>query len=94
MRPTTSSPSPACRCRYSRGEIEAFLRRKNKAPIPVGDAATQKTASGPVLLMAFPREDPITAEDSDVELTFKADRFEFKRRFNLKNMVVGGKLEL
>jgi hypothetical protein len=79
---------------YSRGEIEAFLRRKNKAPIPVGDAATQKTAAGPVLLMAFPRADPITAEDSDVELTFKADRFEFKRRFNLKNMVVAGRLEL
>lgn len=79
---------------YARGEIEAFLRRKNNAPIPVGEAATQKTAAGPVLLMAFPRADPITVEDGDVELTFKADRFEFKRKFNLKNMVVAGRLEL
>lgn len=79
---------------YSRGQIEAFLRRKGKPPIPVAEAASQKTATGPVLLIGFLRTDPIVLEDGDVEFTFKADRFELKKKFTLKNMVFGGKLEL
>jgi hypothetical protein len=79
---------------YSRGSIEAFLKRKGKPAIPVEEAGTEKTAAGPVLLIGFSAADPITLDEGDVELTFKSDRFEFKRKFTLKNMMFGGKLEL
>jgi hypothetical protein len=79
---------------YARGTIEAFLKRKGRDPIPAAEAGAEKSATGPVVLIGFPRTDPITVEEGDVELTFKADRFEFKRKFTLKNMMFGGKLEL
>lgn len=74
--------------------IEAFLRRDGKPPIPAGEAATQKGPEGMLLLIGFPRTDPVAIEDGDVEFVFKVDRLEVKRKFKLRDMMFEGKLEL
>jgi hypothetical protein len=45
-------------------------------------------------LFIFPRTDPITLDDKEVELDLKLGTMEAKRKFNLKDMVYNGKLEL
>jgi len=42
----------------------------------------------------FPKNEPITLEDKEVELDLKLGTMEAKRKFNLKDMVYNGKLEL
>jgi hypothetical protein len=74
--------------------VEAFLRRKDKADIPVQQAGSQPGAGGSsTLLLGFPRGD-ITPEDVEVELVAKFDRLEVKRKFKLAEMMFEGKLAL
>ena len=42
----------------------------------------------------FPRKAPLTADDKEVEFATKFGKSAVKTKFNLKNMVVNGKLEL
>ena len=89
---------------FQPGQVEAFLRPKNKPPIAAQQVTTDKTPAGFALLIAFPRTDPITLDDREVEFTFKAERFgvgiafsrpfEFTRTFKLRDMQVGDILEL
>ena len=74
--------------------VESFLRRSGKPPIPAAQATTQQQNGGPLLLIAFPRTDPITLDDGDVEVAFKLEQIEVKKKFKLKDMVFGGKLAL
>lgn len=71
-----------------------FLKRGNKPPLAVSEAAAQQTANGILLLFAFPKTDPITLDEKEVELVTKLGTFDVKRKFPLKDMVFRGKLEL
>jgi hypothetical protein len=74
--------------------IEAFLRRVGKTPIPAQQAGSQMLRGGSLLLIAFPRTDPITLDDGDVEFDVKLDQLEIRKKFRLKDLTFNGKLTL
>ena len=74
--------------------IEVFLRREGKPAIGATRANTQMTRGGALLLVGFPKTDPITLSEGDVELDVKMGEFSFKKRFKLKEMVYKGELAL
>ena len=74
--------------------LQGFLRREGKAPIGATQGATQMTRGGALLLVGFPRTDPITLEDSDVEFDVKLGPLEIKKKFKLKDMLFAVKLAL
>jgi hypothetical protein len=83
---------------YSRGgtgtTIESFLRREGKPPIPAQRAGSQPIPGGALLVIGFPRTDPITLDDGDVEFDVKVENLHFKKKFKLKDLVFAGKLAL
>ena len=46
------------------------------------------------IIFVFPKTQPIAADDKEVEFILKLGQVEAKRKFNLKDMVYNGKLEL
>ena len=68
----------------------ATLVRKDKDPIQAENA----TARDRVVYFLFPRTSPITLEDKEVEFVSKLGRLEVRRKFKLKDMMIGEKLEL
>jgi hypothetical protein len=79
---------------------ESFLKRSHQPPIAIADMAVQQAPASekaPAFLMVvfgFPRTDAITVEDKDVEFVTRLGQVEIKKKFNLKEMVLKGKLEL
>lgn len=77
-----------------------FLKRNNKPPIAVDEMAVQQAAAAPktpaflVVVFGFPRTDAIKLEDKDVEFVTKLGLIDIKKKFNLKDMVFHGHLEL
>ena len=47
-----------------------------------------------LMYFLFPRTDPITIADKNVEFVMKTERLEVKRKFNLKKMIYNGELSL
>jgi hypothetical protein len=85
--------------RYARSvpamKAETFLKRGgNKPPIAVSDVGAQQAETGIVVVFAFPKTDAILVEDKDVEFVTKLGQFDVKKKFNLKDMIFKGKLEL
>ena len=74
--------------------IDAFLHRDGKPDIPAARGAAQPAPGGVVLLVGFPRTDPITLADGDVEFELKIGALGVKKKFKLKEMVFHGRLEL
>jgi hypothetical protein len=74
--------------------IEAFLRRDGKPAIGATRGNSQMTRGGAVLLVGFPKTDPITLNDGDVEFDIKMGEFGFKKKFKLKEMLYKGQLTL
>jgi hypothetical protein len=73
----------------------AFLRRDGKAPIPLQQATPQMMRGGVLLLLRFPKTDPITLADEDVELDAKFGELQqIKKKFKLKDLVYRGELAL
>lgn len=73
----------------------AFLRLKGKPAIAAADVQADRQPRGGSLYLIFPREpNPIAVEDGEVEVFVKLPATEIKRKFNLKQMVFDGKLEL
>jgi hypothetical protein len=71
----------------------ATLLRKDKTP--VGAEGAQKIAGEPgAVAFLFPKAAAITLDDKEVEFVSKVGRLEVKRKFKLKDMVIGAKLEL
>jgi hypothetical protein len=71
----------------------AALQRKDKDPIPAGAVQRIPGEKGSVAFF-FPKTSAITLEDKEVEFVSKVVRIEVRRKFKLKDMVVGDKLEL
>jgi hypothetical protein len=74
--------------------LQGFLRRGGKPAIGATQGAAQMTRGGALLLVGFPRTDPITLEDNDVEFDVKLGPLEIKKKFKLKDMLFAGKLAL
>jgi len=71
----------------------AMLQRKDKDPIAAGSVQRIPGEKGSVAFF-FPKTSEITLEDKEVEFVSKVARIEVRRKFKLKDMVVGDKLEL
>ena len=84
--------------RYARAAATAgmtsFLRRGKKMPIPLAQGGVQEAGATLTLVFAFPRTDPITLDDKEVEFVTTIGTIEIKKKFNLKDLVFNGQLEL
>jgi hypothetical protein len=84
--------------RFSRATATAgttsFLRRGKKMPIALAQGGLQQDGATLTLVFAFPRTDPITLDDKEVEFVTTLGTIEIKKKFSLKEMVVSGQLEL
>ena len=74
--------------------LQALLHRNGKPAIGASQAGAQMTRGGSLLVINFPRTDPITLSDGDVELEVKIGQLDFKKKFKLKEMVYKGQLTL
>jgi hypothetical protein len=72
----------------------AMLRRKDKDPIAAEGAQIAQREKNVDVFFLFPKTDEITLDDKEVEFDAKFGRIEVKRKFKLKEMVVGDKLAL
>ena len=70
------------------------LKAGKKPPITPKAVDFQSRTQSVDVLFIFPKTDPITLDDKEVELDLKLGTMEAKRKFNLKDMVYNGKLEL
>ena len=70
------------------------LRRKGKEPILPADLQVTTQMEKTDLYFVFPKADPITLDDKDVEFWMKTERMEIKRKFKLKKMLFNGELSL
>jgi len=75
-------------------KAESVLEFSDRSPIPANDVIFQKGQGGLLLLVAFPRTNPVTLEDRDVEFVTKLGDFGIKKKFRLRDMVFQGDLEL
>lgn len=81
-------------------KTESFLKRHDKPPIALADIgvqqapASEKAAGFLVVVFGFPRTDPIKLEDKDVEFVTRLGQIDIKKKFNLKDMLFHGQLEL
>ena len=73
---------------------ETMLKRENADPISPNDIEVYLHDESVVILCYFPRTDPITLEDKDVEFITKLGPLEIKKKFKLEDMVFGGQLAL
>ncbi len=76
----------------------AQLVIKNLPPIQAVGADLQQVGRGADLYLVFPKTDPgahvIALDDKEVQVIVETDTLHLKQKFNLKNMVYQGKLEL
>jgi len=70
------------------------LRIKDKDPIPALKAEAVSRDNLVDLYFVFPKTSPITLEDKEVEFAVSVGHIEVKRKFKLKDMMIGDKLEL
>src|SRR5258708_8474473 len=72
----------------------SFLRRGKKPPIALAEGGMQQDGGTLTLIFAFPRTDPITLDDKDVEFVRTLGTVEIRNKFTLKDLVFDGQLEL
>ena len=72
----------------------AVLKRKNQDPIVAESVGVRPGDPPDGLVFYFPRTDPITLEEKEVEFQLEFGRLKIKRKFKLKKMVYNGNLEL
>jgi hypothetical protein len=73
---------------------QSSLKIGKKAPIaPKGFDFQARTQSVDIIFV-FPKTAPIVADDKEVEVVLKLGQVEVKKKFNLKDMIYDGKLEL
>jgi hypothetical protein len=70
------------------------LTIKGKDPLASADVQFQMTGRNVNAYFVFPRTSPLTLDDKEVEFATHAGPLAVKQKFNLKNMVINGKLEL
>lgn len=70
------------------------LGAKGKDALIPADVQFQMDGRNVDAYFIFPRTNPFTVEDKEVEFDAKAGGLTVKQKFNLKNMVINGKLEM
>ena len=70
------------------------LGAKGKDALTAADAQFQMDGRNADAYFIFPRTNPFTVEDKEVEFDAKAGGLTVKQKFNLKSMVMNGKLEM
>jgi hypothetical protein len=70
------------------------LRAGKKPPIAARSMDLQRRTQTVDIIYMFPKTQPITTEDKEVEVVLNLGQIEAKRKFSLKEMVYNGKLEL
>lgn len=70
------------------------LGAKGKEALTPADVQFQMDGRNIDAYYIFPRMNPFTVEDKEVEFDAKAGGLMVKQKFNLKNMVINGKLEM
>ncbi len=75
-------------------KTETFLQREGHVPISPSSTIIQPVKDTLMLVFAFPRTDAITLKDKDVEFVTRLGQIEIRKKFNLKQMVFHGELEL
>jgi hypothetical protein len=73
---------------------KSVLRVGKKAPIAARGINVQPHPQSVEVVFAFPKSEPIVAEDKEVEVDLWLGPVEAKKKFSLKEMVYNGKLEL
>ncbi|HUA87402.1 MAG TPA: hypothetical protein VMB85_26275 [Bryobacteraceae bacterium] len=73
---------------------DAELMVKGKDPIKPVDFMVQRGNGVAIAVFAFPKSTPLTLEDKEVEFRARFDSIPVKQKFQLKNMMFAGKLEL
>ena len=73
---------------------QSSLNPAKKPTIALADLDFQPRGRTTDVLFLFARTNPILVEDTEVEVILKLGTFEARRKFNLKDMVYNGKLEL
>ena len=79
---------------FLKQQVRNFKKRGDKAlivPEQIQVGMLEKTV---LVYFSFPKTDAITLEDKDVEFVSKVGPMEYKKKFKLTDMVVGGKLTL
>ncbi|SRR5579885_3312595 len=72
----------------------AALTVKGRDPIKPADFMVQRLNGDTIAVFAFPRTEPLTLGDKEVEFSARFASIPVKLKFTLKNMVFAGKLEL
>ena len=75
-------------------KTSAALHIKDQDPIPAVKAEVVTHDREAEIYFVFPKSTPITLDDKEVEFAVKLGQVEVKRKFRLKDMMVGEKLEL
>ena len=65
-----------------------------KGKDPVAPERVERVNDGSTVLFVFPKSDPITLQDREVEFVTHLGPMELRHKFKLKDMVYQGKLEL
>lgn len=73
---------------------EASLRLPDKPEIDPANANFQSRGQTVDVMILFPRANPITVDDKEVEVILKLGGVEIGTKFPLKDMIYKGKLEL
>jgi hypothetical protein len=73
---------------------KSTLRAGKKPPVAASGLNLQPRTQSVDVIYIFPKTQPITAGDKDVEVVLKLGQVDAKKKFNLKDMVYNGKLEL
>ena len=87
-------PGPLARLDPAALMAGARLERPGKRPIAPVQAAAQPEGDGAAIVYLFPRDDAITLADEEVEFVTEIAEARIERKFELKEMVFNGRLEL
>ena len=87
-------PRPFARLDPAALMAETRLERRGKPPILPIQASPQREGNGVALVYLFPRDAAISLEDEEVEFVTEVAQASIKRKFELEDMVVNGRLEL
>ena len=87
-------PRPFARVDPAALMAETRLERRGRPPILPIQASPQREGNGVALVYLFPRDDAITLDDEEVEFVTEVAEASIKRKFELEDMVVNGRLQL
>ncbi|MBN9657696.1 MAG: hypothetical protein J0H49_05925 [Acidobacteria bacterium] len=78
----------------TRLKAQTQLNRKGHDPLHPEDVLMPNRDGPRVIYFLFPKQDPISLDDKEVEFVTNVGPMMVKRKFKLSEMVMGGKLEL